>query len=164
MRWWVFLALIALAAGLVGCDHASKHLAEVHLGGQPRVDLVPGVLDLTYTQNRDVGFSLLRAVPPPVRSPLILATSSVASVLIAIAWARRRAAPWTEQLGYAFLVAGALGNLIDRLVRGYVVDFVHLRSWPVFNFADVFLCVGAGLMLLAYRRRRAPPGGVVAAG
>jgi len=156
MRWWVFLALVGFAVGLVGCDHASKHLAEVHLGGQPRVDLVPGVLDLTYTRNHDVGFSLLRAVPPPVRSPLILATSSVASVLLAVAWARRHAAPWSEQLGWAFLVAGALGNLLDRLLRGYVVDFVHLRSWPVFNFADVFLCVGAGLMLLAYRKRSGP--------
>src|SRR5262245_10464450 len=98
-RWTVFVMLVRLAAGLVGCDHASKHIAETHLLGRPSVELVPGVLDFTLARNHDVGFSLLRAVPAAVKTPLIVLASGLATVLIAVAWARRRTAPWFDQLG-----------------------------------------------------------------
>ena len=50
-----------------------------------------------------------------------------------------------------------MGNLVDRAFRGYVVDFVHVRYWPVFNVADAYLVVGIGLLLVFHRRFAAPP-------
>lgn len=52
------------------------------------------------------------------------------------------------------ILAGALGNLSERLIRAYVADFMHINHWPVFNMADVFIVAGAGLLLLSTFRRR----------
>ena len=79
----------------------------------------------------------------------------VLTAIALIAWARRRRARLAEQIGYAVLLGGALGNLVDRLARGYVVDFLHLHHWPVFNVADV--AVVAGAVFLAIVSGRAAP-------
>lgn len=60
------------------------------------------------------------------------------------------------QAGWAFILGGAFGNLADRILRGYVVDFIHLKGWPIFNVADIAVVVGFGLMFLARVRRRRP--------
>jgi signal peptidase II len=52
------------------------------------------------------------------------------------------------------VLGGALGNMVDRIVRGYVVDFIHVKGWPIFNVADIAVVVGVGLMLLSRVRRR----------
>jgi len=59
-----------------------------------------------------------------------------------------RAARMT-QVGFALVFSGALGNIVDRIARGYVVDFIHVRGWPVFNVADIAVVVGMGLIALA---------------
>jgi signal peptidase II len=143
--------LVLLVAGLVGCDHATKHIAQSELRGNPPVTLLGNILDLRYTENRDVGFGLLRAVPAPVRRPLILVGGSVGLGFLGLLWWRRRRASLLEHAAYATFVGGALGNLTDRLARGYVIDFVHLHHWPVFNVADVCLVAGAVLIWLASR-------------
>jgi signal peptidase II len=147
------LLAIMLTLGLFGCDHATKHLAETSLRGQPPVVLVSDVLDLRYTQNRDIAFSLLRHVPEGVRRPLIFVGATAGLGLVAFLFWQRRRAGWQERLGYAIVLAGALGNLTDRMARGYVVDFVHLHHWPVFNVADICVVVGVGLLLLGSRGR-----------
>ena len=53
------------------------------------------------------------------------------------------------QVGFALVFSGALGNIVDRIARGYVVDFIHVRGWPVFNVADIAVVVGMGLIALA---------------
>jgi len=155
---FTYLFLLLLAAGLLSCDHATKGLASAGLRGQPPVVLIGGVLDLRYTENRDVGFSLLRRIPPDLRLVVMLATSTLMSALLLVLWIRRRRAPRVEQLAYALLIAGALGNLLDRLGRGYVVDFIHLHRWPIFNVADICLVLGSGLLLLTTWRLRQAPG------
>jgi signal peptidase II len=138
----------------VGCDHATKYLAQTELRGRPPTPLIGNVLELRYTENRDVGFSLLRRVPETVRKPLIFGFGGVALTLLGCLWWTRRRASWQEHAAYAVIIAGALGNLTDRLARGYVVDFVYLRHWPVFNAADVFLVTGVGMAWLASRTRQ----------
>lgn len=64
--------------------------------------------------------------------------------------------PLVEHVGYGFFLAGALGNVVDRAVRDYVVDFIHVAHWPVFNVADVLVGIGIGLWALA--RLRSPAG------
>jgi signal peptidase II len=149
-------ALAGLVAGLVGCDHATKHLAVSRLDGRPAVTLVGGVLDLTYVENRDSAFNLSRVVPARQRRPFLLGGGVVVIALILGFWWRGRRGRWPVQVAFALVLAGGLGNLLDRAFRGYVVDFVHLHHWPVFNAADAYLVAGAALLFLAARRRTPP--------
>jgi signal peptidase II len=139
------LPLALLVVGLVGCDHGTKLLAEHELRGQAPVAVVDRLVQLDYTENRDIGFSLLRTVPEDVRLPLVLfATSAMVIALGVLAVRRRRA---VERIALGVVLAGALGNFLDRVVRGYVIDFVRVPHWPVFNVADVWIAIGVGLLL-----------------
>jgi signal peptidase II len=148
----VLAALAALVGGLVGCDHATKRLAATELRGRPAVTVVDGAVSLTYVENRDSAFGLLRRLEPPTRRGLLVSASVLATALIVGLWWQRRRQGRLVHLAFALTLAGALGNLADRALRGYVVDFVHVRFWPVFNVADAYLVVGLGLLLLFWRR------------
>jgi signal peptidase II len=152
----LLLALVALVGGLVGCDHATKRLATSELAGRPAVTIISGAVSLRYVENRDSAFGLLHRLEPATRRPLLVAASVVATALIVALWWQRRRGGWLVHLAFALVLAGGVGNLIDRALRGYVVDFVHVRYWPVFNVADAYLVVGIGLLLLFHRRFAAP--------
>lgn len=147
-----FLAILLCVAGLVGCDHATKAAAESALRDHAALAVVPGVVDLSYTENHGVAFSALErmSIHPPAWALVALALAMTA--LVAAEWVRRRRAAWPEHAGFALVVAGALGNAIDRIARGHVVDFIHVRYWPVFNVADILVVAGIALILLARAR------------
>lgn len=147
------LLLAAASLLLVGCDHASKHWAKVALT-RGEIELLPGILQLTYTENRDMAFSLLRSIPDATKGPLLLLLGLTGITFLGALWWRRRQAPLGEQVAYALLLGGALGNVIDRLLRGYVVDFIHVTHWPVFNVADALLVAG-GILFWICRPRLA---------
>jgi len=150
--WLSALPAIASVATLVGCDHATKVAAVSALRDQVPFALLRGALDLSYRENSDVAFDALsRAslrLPPVALGIFAIATALV----VAIAWAHRGVASWPEHAGFAMVIAGALGNGIDRFQRGHVIDFIHLHHWPVFNLADVLVLCGIGLLVLARRR------------
>jgi len=148
------LVLVLVAAALVGCDHATKVAAKSALATRGALALVPGVLDLRYAENRGAAFSTFAASSDALAGPALLGVSVVAALLVAAWWWKRRAAPPLERAGYALVLAGALGNAIDRAARGYVVDFIHLAHWPVFNVADVAIVAGGVALALASRARR----------
>ena len=155
MRRMPLLALIAVAAGLVGCDHATKHAAQSELQDQDPVNVVSGVLDLRYAENRDFAFSALRELPDGFKRGLAIGAAALGVPLLIVFWYLRRRAPWPEQLALALFLAGDLGNLLDRIFRGYVIDFIHLHYWPVFNVADV--CLVAGALLFLWKGARPIP-------
>jgi signal peptidase II len=160
MAWLLMLLTIAL----VGCDHATKLAAETVLERRGPLELVPGLLDLRYAQNHDTAFSLLASVGSPAKGAAILVVSALAMVAVAALWWRRRGAPRREQAAYALILAGAAGNVLDRILRGYVVDFIHLHHWPVFNVADVAIVIGVLLLAATSLGRRPKPGGAAAGG
>jgi signal peptidase II len=138
-----------MSMALVGCDHATKLAAATALRGKT-VALVPGVLDLTYTENHDVAFSLLRDAVFPHKSIVLICLAMVGSIFVAIMWMRRRnVASRFEHIGWSLTLAGALGNMVDRVIRGYVIDFIHLQHWPVFNVADIVVVLGVIALVLA---------------
>jgi signal peptidase II len=160
LRWLRALALVGLLPAVVGCDHTTKHLAERWLVAGRAVDVVPGVLDLRLAKNRDSAFSLLGdLITDPARRILLLVLTGIAIVaLLAFTLRTWQAASPGMRVGCLVLLGGAAGNFVERLVRGYVVDFIHLAYWPVFNLADVAICAGVGLVWLAAGRARAAPG------
>ena len=151
-----FVALLCLffVGGLVGCDHATKSAAETVLSSRGVIEIVPGVFDFRYARNHDTAFSLLQGSSIPHKTTLLAVLASIALVGVGVAWWRRRArATASEHVAFAMILAGAVGNVSDRLRRGFVVDFIHVSHWPVFNVADI--AVVAGVLLLALTMLRA---------
>lgn len=137
-----FLALLSLVWTLVGCDHVSKHLARENLADGSIYPLAGSAFVLRYAENRDIAFNLLRWMPEGTRTPLIFGTGALAIAALAAGLFLGRKLGWAQTLALALVLAGALGNFIDRAWHGYVVDFLHLIHWPVFNVADIYITVG----------------------
>jgi signal peptidase II len=117
------------------------------------------VVDLQYVENRDVAFNALRWVPENVRAPALLIVGALGVLAIAALLLRRRPQRPLVRVALLAILAGALGNYADRLFRGYVVDFVHVPHWPVFNVADAYVTAGAALLaLLLFSGAGASPG------
>jgi signal peptidase II len=155
MGRWLFV--LAPLAALVGCDHATKHAAKAQLERQPPHQLLGSVLDLRYAENTDVAFNLLRFIPERVRAPLLLVFGGVATLVLLVIVLRRQHSR-AAQVAFLLIGAGALGNYLDRLLRGYVVDFIHVPRWPVFNVADIYVTAGALLLVALGRKQRSSPG------
>ncbi|GAB1540817.1 signal peptidase II [Scytonema sp. NUACC21] len=108
--------------------------------------LLPGIFHFTYVTNTGAAFSLLSGKVEWLR----WLSLGVSLALIAMAWFGSVLNFW-DQLGYGFILGGALGNGIDRFILGYVVDFLDFRliNFPVFNLADVFINVGIVCLLIS---------------
>lgn len=141
---------LILASLTVLLDQWTKNLAVVHLiVGLPR-EILP-VFNLTLQHNPGAAFSFLAGADGWQRW-LFTAISSLISVLLIIWIGRLRSGEKLLLVGLSLILGGALGNLWDRLVLGYVVDFisVHYQSYffPAFNIADSAITIGAGLLIL----------------
>ncbi|MDR7034412.1 signal peptidase II [Mesorhizobium sp. BE184] len=151
-----YLLLVAVAIAL---DQWIKHLVETTLAFQEKVDLVP-FLALFRTYNTGIAFSMLSSFGD---TGLIVVSLVVAAFVLYLA-TRTTPGQVIARVGFALIVGGALGNLIDRAVYGHVIDYIlfHTPVWSfaVFNLADVFISVGAALVVLeefvAWRREPKP--------
>lgn len=140
-------------------DQAIKYLVEQHLALHQQIELMP-FLALLHSRNTGVAFSLLSGVGGLWLSLLTFGII----IFIAVLAVRTDAAQLFARLGFVLIIGGALGNLIDRAVRGYVVDYVYFHtpawSFAVFNLADAFITIGAGLVIfeevLSWWRSRKP--------
>lgn len=118
------------------------------------VPLLP-ILSLTWVENRGVSMGLLTADTETGRWLLVGLTAAIAVV---VAFWIRRERHWPEALALGLVLGGALGNIVDRVRFGYVVDFVHLHvgawSFYVFNVADAAITIGVAILLLSTLRGR----------
>lgn len=154
-----FLILAVLAMGVVGCDQATKQTAAVHLKGHPRTEVLGRVVQVTYAENRGAFLGLGDRLPEPARVPVLVGFNLI--ILAGVgAWAfARRRSLWVRASA-VIIIAGGLGNILDRVFRdgGRVVDFLFIQLGPlhtgIFNVADVALMLGlAGLVWAAVRGR-----------
>ncbi|MGD9862451.1 MAG: signal peptidase II [Pseudodonghicola sp.] len=147
-------------------DQASKYLV-VHWMGLARlrsIDVLPPLLNFRYGENRGINFGLLDSGSEMARWVLI--GFSVAVCIAVLTWVMRTQPVRLMQLSAGLLVGGALGNVVDRLLYGYVLDFLNMSCCGidnpfVFNLGDVFIFLGAaGLILFesgtSLRRKKAP--------
>jgi signal peptidase II len=144
--------LLAVTPAFVVLDQWTKYLVDHRMLLHQSVPILPGWFELTYVRNRGAVFGFLSGVDSWWRLPFFLTFSTVAVVLLAIFYIRSRPDQGLLRLSLALILAGAIGNVIDRLRFGYVIDFldVHWRHhhWPAFNIADSAISVGICLMLL----------------
>jgi len=148
------LCLVAAVAGLVGCDQVTKNRAESSLSGGGTAPLVGDVLELRYTQNRGFAFSVERWMPDvPPNAVVVAVRLLMLALMLALWWVYRREG-WLLHGAFVLTASGAVGNLVDGIGRGYVVDFLHLKGWPIFNLADVYIAAGVILLLAAVARSK----------
>jgi signal peptidase II len=149
------LGVIAL---VLAVDQASKILAERELPLDVTFDIVP-FLALHRVHNDGIAFSLLAGFGS---AGLILMTLAITVIVLAF-WQHAKDGGRLAAVGYALIVGGALGNLIDRFAHGYVVDFFLLHIGElvlfIFNLADVALTLGPVLLIIAYAWPSRAPGG-----
>jgi len=137
-RYFYLIALL-----VVILDQASKHLVLSRVPFGSSVPVLKGVLFITLVENRGGAFGLFQSWA------VLLTLLTMGFVIVIAALVRRRAMlPSLVGIGLGLQLGGAVGNLIDRVRFGYVVDFINFRVWPVFNIADA--AITAGLLLLAY--------------
>lgn len=145
------LAWLTLSAVMIVLDQFSKWLAVANLQFQQPQPFVPGFWNWTLTHNTGAAFSFLADAGGWQHAFFVTLAVLISGGLV-IALKRTARGDWRTALPYALIIAGALGNVIDRLRFGYVVDFVQWYwnsfHWPVFNLADSCIVVGATLMVL----------------
>ena len=136
---------VLLCGGLIAVDLLTK-LAASKLGSR-EVVLIPGVLSLSYIENRGAAFGIMQG-----RQWLLIVISAVMIAAAVVFYIRRIRDIQYRYLRVliVFLVAGALGNMIDRIMLGYVRDFIYFKliDFPVFNVADIYVTVSAVLILI----------------
>ena len=142
---FVFLNLIAIAA-LVGIDQAIKLWAVQNLQPVGSMPLIPHVVELHFTYNEGMAFSLLWG-----RQEILIAATSIGMLLIAWWLFTHCRNDQLQRWALVLVLGGGIGNLIDRIAAGRVVDYINLlfMNFAVFNFADICVCVGMGLWVLS---------------
>jgi signal peptidase II len=147
---WLSVAIIAL-------DQATKFLVTRFLELYERVEVLP-VLDFTLLHNTGAAFSLLAGASGWQRWFFVVLASAVSLMLVVWLWRLPRGHRLIA-IALALVLGGALGNLIDRVRHGFVVDFIHVHwgaaYFPAFNVADSAITVGAALLILDAFRQRA---------
>lgn len=128
-------------------DLLTKIWAQTRLRGIGTIPLIEGVFHLTYVENRGAAFGILQ----DKRMFFVLITLAFLAVVVYVIL-KYKNRPAVLSFGLSFMTAGALGNMIDRIWRGFVVDMFDFRAinFPVFNVADIFVCIGAGLLAIFF--------------
>ena len=155
MAYFYLLALL-----VVVLDQLTKKLAVYYLNDFSRdITIIPDWLKLTYAENRGIAFGM-EFLPPAFL--LLLTISISAAVIIYVSRTANRNT--TFLTAFALILGGGVGNLIDRLTRGQVVDFIHfdlyqghifghaLTLWPIFNLADSSITIGACMLIFLHDR------------
>ena len=145
-------AELALVAIIVLLDQATKSIVRSSLPLYESREVIAGFLNFTYVQNTGAAFGMLNNVDFPYKSIVMMVIAGLALVAIAAYATQLGFEDRLARLGLSCILGGAIGNLIDRALLGYVVDFIDVywrgRHFWAFNIADAAINVGAGLVIL----------------
>ena len=141
-----------IMAAIVAFDQASKLIVDRWMALHESLEVIDGYLRLTYVRNRGAAFGILSDAELPYQSVLFSVLSLAALAAIAVyAW-RLPVESRLPKTALALIMGGAVGNLIDRMRLGYVIDFVdaHVGTyhWPAFNVADSAISIGVVLLIV----------------
>lgn len=137
---WLIISALILAA-----DQLVKYLVSVQLNVGETAFSVLNIFDIMYVQNKGAAFSVLTG-----KTALLSIVSIVFCAAVIVFWIKKKPTHPLLCTSLSMLLAGAVGNGIDRIFRGFVIDYINLTfmNFPVFNIADIGVTVGAGLFIL----------------
>lgn len=141
------IAVVLILVG-VGLDQLTKYLVVSNMALHESIDIIPGVFRFTYIQNDGAAFGSLDNARWVF---MVLSTVAIIGILVYMFWKKPQDKLMLSAL--ILIVSGGIGNMIDRIALGYVIDFIDFCAFPkiwmwVFNVADSFVCIGAGLLIL----------------
>jgi signal peptidase II len=147
-----FLFLLgAITIPVIILDQATKLFVQAHMVLYESIPIIRNYLDITYTQNPGAAFSMLADAPPWVRKAFLLTMACAAIIVLLVVIVRAESVSLTS-ISCALILGGAMGNLIDRAIRGRVIDFMRAHyydlNYPIFNVADSAISIGVMLILL----------------
>ena len=133
-----------IAAAVIVFDRVVKKLVVSNMVPWETIPVIEDIFHFTYVQNRGAAFSMWQG------QWIILIGFPLAAIAVGLILIHLKRNKWDKLMltSVAMICGGGVGNLIDRIMLGYVVDLFDFRVFPVFNIADIFICVGCGLMIL----------------
>ncbi len=133
-----------IAALIVITDQAIKYFIHSSMKLSQSIPIINNILNLTYVRNTGAAFSLFVGFS----SYLVIIGLVVAAAVVYFHY-KGPQSNYYLQIGLAFVLGGSLGNMIDRIIHGYVIDYIDIMIWPVFNLADIMINIG--VILIAYK-------------
>lgn len=138
----MYLLYALICFGTILIDQFTKLVVETNLY-KTEIVLIDKILSFTYVENYGVAWGAFKQY-----DTLIKVLIPIFIVLIVIFFIKSNLTTFGWTSG-SFIIGGAIGNYIDRLVRGYVIDFIDFKVWPVFNFADICIVVGCIMLMIS---------------
>jgi signal peptidase II len=153
-----YLNVALIAGAVIAADQASKRWIDATLTRYQHIEVVPGFLNIVHVRNPGVAFGLLQNLPEAYRVALLITATLLALGLLAFLLAQSHPSQRLERWSLSLILGGAVGNLIDRVRLGEVVDFIDAHwmdayHWPAFNVADACISTGITCMVLLELRR-----------
>ena len=143
--------MVFLVLPLVAADQFTKFLVQTHMEPGQSIPIL-NFLQLTYVTNTGVAFSMFRSFAG-ANTFFAAFTALVLAVVVAVAIRQQNSFSPFMRSAFSLVTAGALGNLVDRIVHGHVIDFIDVFAgawhWPVFNVADSCISIGGTLLLIS---------------
>lgn len=150
-----YLILFSLSGLILACDQFTKQWVQSSLVVGERHELLP-FATLVYSTNNGFAFGLLQRIPAPFQNIFFVGLPAFALVLIILIFIKLQDNQLLTSIALTTILGGALGNLIDRLRFGYVIDFLDFSlgglRFPAFNLADISILLGLGLMFYSTLR------------
>lgn len=144
------ILLIVLGLGLA-LDLMTKIMVLRMMPLGSRIPIADGFLNLVHVHNKGAAFSLLNSLSAGFTRPFFIFITGLVLGVVGYLWWRLPPGCWQAALGYSLIMAGAVGNLLDRIRLGEVVDFLDFYwghyHWPAFNVADSLVCLGAAILV-----------------
>jgi signal peptidase II len=144
------VTLVGIATAVVAIDQLTKFLVVSTIGPgrvESRVEVVDGWLALEYTENRGAAFGILSGLAP------VLTAASIAILTgLLLLYMRQARPPLSHTLAIGAIAGGAVGNLVDRVRLGHVIDFLSVGTWPNFNVADSAITIGVLVLIWGWMR------------
>ena len=131
-----------IIAAIVGFDQLVKYAATHYLKDMPSKEIIPNIFTLDYVKNSGAAFSMFSG------NKLILIAFPAMAILAMLFYIFAKPHNTMLGLGFVFIISGGIANLIDRLKMEYVIDYFNLHGFAVFNFADIFVCLGCSLVVI----------------
>ncbi len=128
---------------IITIDQVTKYLVNTKISLNTSIEIIPGIIFISHVKNSGAAFGVFQN-----RTNILIIISVIAIILIIILKIKLNLDSIFYNISLGFILGGAIGNLIDRIIFGEVVDFLHLRYFAVFNVADSFICIGFGIVII----------------